>query len=139
MAAVLVEQMSKLTFEPEAAVELVAVEFKVSGLATFTLDLEPGTAVRDIKKLAKDHCSIEPEHMRLIHKGRELKEADIFDEEMAESDAPIQVIFTAKNMGLVGGGCQARSGSSTGQPGALLHGQSEPQRNPFSFPVRGIP
>merc|ERR550537_1124397 len=99
--------------EPEQ-VELLSMDFKVAGVTSFTLELEPGTTVRDMKKMAKEQCNIEPEHMRLIHKGRELKEADVFDAEMAESDAPIQVLFTAKN-GLVGGGCQARSGSSTGQ------------------------
>merc|ERR1719230_701697 len=98
MAAVLVEPMSELKLAPEAeAVELLSMDFKVSGLTTFTLELEAGTAVRDIKKLAKEQCNMEPEHMRMIHKGRELKEADIFDAEMAESDEPIQVIFTAKN------------------------------------------
>merc|ERR1719408_958918 len=116
MAAVLVESMSNLTLTSEfEAPEVLNMEFKVSGLTTFTLELETGTAVRDIKKLAKEECNIEPEHMRFIHKGRELKEGDLFDLEMAESGAPIQVIFTAKNAALVGGGCQARSGSSTGQ------------------------
>merc|ERR1719440_778141 len=76
--------------------------------------------------------------MRLIHKGRELKEADIFDDEMAESDEPIQVLFTAGHTGLVGGGCQARSGSSTGQPGEPLRGMSGTHQNPFVQPVRGL-
>merc|ERR1719238_2504182 len=58
--------------------------------------------------------------MRLIHNDRELKDADIFDSEMAESEQPIKVLFTAGHSALVGGGCLARSGSSTGQPGALL-------------------
>merc|ERR1719197_556159 len=140
MAAVLVEQMSSLSLTPEPEnAELLSMDFKIAGVTTFTLELEPGTTVRDMKKLAKDQCSIEPEHMRLIHKGRELKEADIFDAEMAESDAPIQVLFTAGHSGLVGGGCQARSGSSTGQPGEALRGQSGEQKNPFAQPVRGLP
>jgi len=42
-------------------------------------------------------------------------------------------------MALAGGGSQMRSGSSTGQPGQLLRGQSQLQNNPFSTPVRGIP
>merc|ERR1719504_118567 len=108
MAAVLVESMNELSLstEPESA-ELFSVEFKVSGVTTFNLELEAGTTVRDVKKLAKDQCSIEPEHMRLIHKGRELKEADVFDVEMADSDAAVQILFTAGHTALVGGGCQA--------------------------------
>ena len=43
--------------------------------------------------LSKDECSIEPEHMRLIQKGRELKQDDTVDSDMA--DEPIQVLFTA--------------------------------------------
>merc|ERR1719230_984003 len=141
MAAVLVEPMSELKLAPEAEVpELLSMDFKVAGLTTFTLEMEAGTAVRDIKKLAQEQCNMEPEHMRLIHKDRELKDADIFDAEMAESDAPIQVMFTAKNSALVGGGCRARSGGSSGQPGDALRGQSGVQSaNPWSTPVRGLP
>merc|ERR1719456_1700367 len=96
MAAVLVDSMSALSLEPQVdSPEFLTLNFKVSGVAEFTLELEAGTTVRDIKKLATEHCNIEPEHMRLIHKGRELKEADIIDAEMAESGAPIQIIFTA--------------------------------------------
>merc|ERR1719446_1702950 len=139
-AAALVEQMSTMSLKEATEIpELLSMEFKVSGLTSFTLDLEPGTTVRDIKKLAKDQCNIEPEHMRLIHKGRELKEGDIFDAEMAESDEPIQVLFTAGHTALVGGGCMARSGSSTGQPGAPLRGSGGVQKNPYAQPVRGIP
>merc|ERR1740117_386082 len=140
MAAVLVEAMRELSLEPEQpCAELLSMQFKVAGVTTFTLELEHGTKVRDVKKLAKEECNIGPEHMRLIFNGRELKEADIFDSDMAKSDAPIQVLFTAGHSALVGGGCLARSGSSTGQPGALLRGQSGPQQNPFSTPVRGVP
>merc|ERR1719263_2350450 len=115
--------MSELSLDAQKT-EPVIVEFKISGMMTFTLDLEPGTTVRDIKKLAKSECNIEPEHMRLIHSGRELKEADVFDGEMATSDQPIQVLFTAGHTALVGGGSQMRSGSSTGQPGEALRGTS---------------
>merc|ERR1719389_1218613 len=90
----------------ETTSQLLSMEFKVSGLDSFTLELEANTTVRDMKKLAQELCNIAPEHMRLIHKGRELKDADIFDVEMAESDAPIQVLFTAGHTALVGGGTQ---------------------------------
>mmetsp|Transcript_36782 Transcript_36782/g.64790 ORF Transcript_36782/g.64790 Transcript_36782/m.64790 type:complete len:186 (+) Transcript_36782:91-648(+) len=140
MATALVESMEALTLEPVADdVELLSVQFKVSGVTTFSLELEPGTTTRDVKKMAKELCQIEPEHMRLIHKGRELKEADTFDETIVESDEPVQVLFTAGHTALAGGGSQMRSGGSTGQPGALLRGQSQLPQNPFSTPVRGVP
>merc|ERR1719310_2677483 len=135
--AVLVESMNALSLERE--VLPLSIEFKIPGLDNFFLEMEPGTTVRDMKKLATEHCNIEPEHMRLIFKDRELKDADIFDADMAKSDSPVKVLFTAGHTALVGGGCLARSGSSTGQPGELLRGQSQQPQNPFSTPVRGIP
>merc|ERR1711865_1250159 len=73
-------------------------------------------------------------------KGRELKEADIFDAKMAESDEAVQVLFTAGHEGLVGGGSIMRSGGSTGQPGAVLRTMvnAQNQNNPFTTPVRGL-
>mmetsp|Transcript_35423 Transcript_35423/g.66054 ORF Transcript_35423/g.66054 Transcript_35423/m.66054 type:complete len:186 (-) Transcript_35423:138-695(-) len=140
MATALVESMEALTLDSTTEEpDFVSVQFKVSGLAEFSLEFEAGTAVRDVKKLAKEYCGIEPEHMRLLHKGRELKEADTFDQEILESDMPVQVLFTAGHTALVGGGSQMRSGGSTGQPGALLRGQSRLPDNPFGTPVRGVP
>jgi len=129
--------MSNLTLESEkdTIAQTFTMEFKVSGLASFTLELEEGATVRDVKKLAQQECNIAPEHMRLIHKGTELQSADVLDSEMAET--AVQVLFTAGHTGLVGGGSQARSGGSTGQPGAVLRGQREVPKDPFRLPVRG--
>merc|ERR1719253_1849226 len=78
------------------------------------------TAVRDVKKLAHQECDIAPEHMRLIYKGRLLKEDDTF--EGFEIDAPVQVMYMAGHEGLVGGSQVEKV-----------------QRNPFVLPVRGLP
>ncbi|CAE8686799.1 unnamed protein product, partial [Polarella glacialis] len=88
MAAALVESMSELSLKEAAVEQTVAVQFKISGLGCFELELEPSTTVRDVKKLAKEQCNIEPEHMRLIYNGRELKAADTLECYDAESDAP---------------------------------------------------
>jgi len=90
MAAVLVEAMGALSLdkEPEVA-DLMAFDFKVSGLGTFTLELEPETSVRDVKKVATEECNIAPEYMRLIHAGRELKDADVFTQEMLDKEEPV--------------------------------------------------
>merc|ERR1740138_538137 len=76
--------------------------------------------------------------MRLMHKDRVLKESDVVDSEMASSDAPIQVFFTAGHTALQGGGCMARSSTSTGQPGVPLRGMQGQPQNAYNQPVRGI-
>ncbi|CAE8639816.1 unnamed protein product [Polarella glacialis] len=129
MAAALVESMGELSLKEATVEQTVAVQFKISGLGCFELELEPSTTVRDVKKLAKEQCNIEPEHMRLIYNGRELKAADTLDCYDAESDAPVQLFFTAGHAAMVGGG-----GGTGGGPR-----NRGPQLNPFGTPVRGIP
>merc|ERR1719373_886814 len=87
------------------------------------MDLEPGTTIREVKQLAQENCNIEPEHMRLLHNDRVLKDADVLGAVVTESGAPIQIMFTAGHTALLGGG----------KP------PPQPQRNPFSQPVRDIP
>merc|ERR1719168_563280 len=118
--------MNALTLKEEQAQAscgaLVTVHFKVSGLGAFDLELEPTTAVRDVKKLAKECCNIEPEHMRLIYDGRVLKESDTLECYKTDSEMAVQLMFTAGYEGMAGG--------SKGQV---------VQRNPFTTPVRGLP
>merc|ERR1719343_652900 len=82
----------------------ITVHFKVSGLGTFDLELEPATAVRDVKKLAKELCNIEPEHMRLIYDGRVLKEGETLECYEVGAKIPMQILFTAGHSAMVGGG-----------------------------------
>eukprot|EP00439_Symbiodinium_sp_Y106_P045800 s550_g5.t2 len=134
MAAVLVESMKELTLkEPEAVQEQTSlVRFKVSGLGSFELELDLTTAVRDVKKMATEACNIEPEHMRLIYNDRQLKDADTLELYNTEDSAPIQILFTAGHVAMVGG----VGGTGGGPRGG--HGAKQ-QRNPFSTPVRGLP
>merc|ERR1711862_670840 len=78
-----------------------------------------GTAARDMKKMAAEHCDIEPEYMRLIYKDRVLKDADTID---FDGDA-VQVMYTAGHTSLCGG----------------IKPPSKMGRNPFETPVRGYP
>merc|ERR1719221_1183160 len=103
MSVALAESMEALTIQAEAPTEAVAFRFKVSGLPAFELELEPLTAVRDVKKLAKEMCGIEPEHMRLIYRDRELKDADSLECYKADDDAPIRIMYTAGHTHLLGG------------------------------------
>eukprot|EP00931_Biecheleriopsis_adriatica_P058479 TRINITY_DN3482_c0_g1_i1.p1 TRINITY_DN3482_c0_g1~~TRINITY_DN3482_c0_g1_i1.p1 ORF type:complete len:208 (-),score=55.25 TRINITY_DN3482_c0_g1_i1:58-591(-) len=132
MASTLVESMQELSLkEPAAKVEELLVQFKIAGLGRFELELERGTAVRDVKKMAKEECNIEPEHMRLVYKGRQLKDSDTLDCYDASDDAPVQLFFTAGHVAMVGG--VGGTGGGPRRPGV------QPQRNPFSAPVRGLP
>merc|ERR1712060_678639 len=114
----------------------ITVQFKVAGETVFGEDLESTMAIRDVKKIAAMQCNVEPEHMRFIYNDTVLKEDDTLECYDDESDEPLRIFFTAGHTSLVGGGgCQMRSGSSTGQPGGLLRGQKT--HNPFQMPVRG--
>eukprot|EP00933_Yihiella_yeosuensis_P026422 TRINITY_DN204_c0_g1_i11.p1 TRINITY_DN204_c0_g1~~TRINITY_DN204_c0_g1_i11.p1 ORF type:complete len:177 (+),score=56.67 TRINITY_DN204_c0_g1_i11:71-601(+) len=131
MAATLVESMAELNLkEPAAAAEEILVQFKISGVGLFELEVEPSMAVRDVKKIAKEECNIEPEHMRLIYKGRQLKDAETLECYDVKGSEPIQLHFTAGHTAALGG-CGGTGGGPRAKMGAL--------RNPFSTPVRGVP
>eukprot|EP00413_Alexandrium_margalefii_P045364 CAMPEP_0204587550 /NCGR_PEP_ID=MMETSP0661-20131031/48114_1 /ASSEMBLY_ACC=CAM_ASM_000606 /TAXON_ID=109239 /ORGANISM="Alexandrium margalefi, Strain AMGDE01CS-322" /LENGTH=175 /DNA_ID=CAMNT_0051597281 /DNA_START=92 /DNA_END=619 /DNA_ORIENTATION=+ len=130
MAATLVESMGALSLDAapeEAAVrgrgDLVTVKFQVSGLDAFEVEMDPETAIRDVKKLAKEGCNVEPEHMRLIHKDQVLRDADTIGSLEITDDSPVRIMFTAGHAALSGGGKVPL----------------RPGTNPFSPPVRGIP
>eukprot|EP00932_Pfiesteria_piscicida_P017571 SRR837773.4450.p1 GENE.SRR837773.4450~~SRR837773.4450.p1 ORF type:complete len:179 (-),score=75.05 SRR837773.4450:120-599(-) len=114
--------MAALSVKEEVAPTEVPIMFKVAGLEAFELELELTTAVRDVKKLAKEVCNVEPEHMRLIYDGRVLKESDTLECYKVDAEIPIQVHYTAGHAAMVGGGSNVKV-----------------QRNPFSLPVRGLP
>mmetsp|Transcript_60803 Transcript_60803/g.163729 ORF Transcript_60803/g.163729 Transcript_60803/m.163729 type:complete len:169 (+) Transcript_60803:103-609(+) len=123
MAAALVESMNELTLESkQEQANVVAVLFKVAGLEAFELEFELTTAVRDVKKMAKELCNVEPEHMRFIYEGRTLKESDTLECYNVDGNAPVQVHYTAGHEAIVGGSQNRKA-----------------QRNPFTIPVRGLP
>merc|ERR1712150_229898 len=86
-------------------------------------EVEPTTAIRDIKKLAKESCSIEPEHMRVLYASTVLKDADTLECYKADKDEPVRVLFTAGHESLQGG----------------MPVNFRPQRNPYTLPARGLP
>mmetsp|Transcript_41413 Transcript_41413/g.75030 ORF Transcript_41413/g.75030 Transcript_41413/m.75030 type:complete len:149 (+) Transcript_41413:112-558(+) len=103
----------------------MAVHFKVAGLSSFDLELDPEMAIRDVKKVAAEESGIEPEHMRLLYKDRLLKDGETLQDMNYdfESDVPLQVMYTAGHTSLLGGS----------KPAPKQGG------NPFQQPVRGIP
>mmetsp|Transcript_42550 Transcript_42550/g.79356 ORF Transcript_42550/g.79356 Transcript_42550/m.79356 type:complete len:163 (+) Transcript_42550:131-619(+) len=108
------------------------VHFKLPGVAAFEMELDVGTAIRDVKKLAKEESNIEPEYMRLIYNGRHLKDSDTLECYNPEDDMPVQIFYTAGHVAMMGG----VGGTGGGPRGG--HG-AKPQRQPFSAPVRGMP
>merc|ERR1719188_2587620 len=124
MAVALVESMSALTIQEEHeafAEEAIVIAFKVPGLPAFELELAPTTAVRDVKKFAKEACNIEPEHMRLIYCDRELKDAETLECFEEDGEAPVRVLYTAGHAELLGGSVRQRA-----------------DRDPYSLPARGL-
>mmetsp|Transcript_35074 Transcript_35074/g.81443 ORF Transcript_35074/g.81443 Transcript_35074/m.81443 type:complete len:189 (+) Transcript_35074:67-633(+) len=110
--------------EKTASTDALKVHFKATGMPPFVLELDPDMAVRDVKKLATEHCNIEPEHMRIFCKDQLLKDADLLSNcKHLESGEPVRIAFTAGHAAMLGG--------SKPMP--------RNQGNPFVTPVRGIP
>merc|ERR1719356_1124480 len=125
MAAALVESMEALTLreaeEVQGAEPLIPIRFKVSGLPAFELELAATTAVRDVKKFAKEACGIEPEHMRFIYRDTELKDADTLECYKVDDKAPVCIMYTAGHTEMLGGSVRQRA-----------------DRDPYSLPARGL-
>ncbi|CAK9042613.1 unnamed protein product, partial [Durusdinium trenchii] len=102
MATALVESMQELSLKEPEVESTSMVAFRVPGLETFELQLPLETRVRDVKKLAKEQCNIEPEHMRLIYNGRQLKDWDTLECYSAKADSPVQILFTAGHTAMLG-------------------------------------
>merc|ERR1719221_2520601 len=100
MAFALVDTCSEASSEGE----MFTAAFSVPGLTNFDLDLDPETTVRDVKRLAREMCEIEPEHMRLLYKDRLLRDSDTVGDCGFESGVPFKVLFTAGHESLEGGG-----------------------------------
>ncbi|CAK0824098.1 unnamed protein product, partial [Prorocentrum cordatum] len=123
MAAELAGTMAALSLgETDSGSESSTVQFKVPGTTAFEIELDRATAVRDVKKAVAEESTVKPEHMRLIYKGKVLKDALSLEEEGYDGTEAVSVHFTAGHTGLVGGSQK-----------------QEVVRNPFNPPVRGIP
>merc|ERR1712060_473224 len=129
MAADLAKSLSALHLDadPEAREESseegLLVQMKVAGQNAFEVEAEPALAIRDLKKLASEQANIQPKHMRLIHKDRLLKDAEILSECKLEQGELIQIHYTAGHTAMMGG--------------ARVKLQN--QQDPFHLPVRGLP
>ncbi|CAJ1420066.1 unnamed protein product [Effrenium voratum] len=76
---------------------VINVTFKISGTGggSFALDLEPSMTMLDVKNKAKDEAKMEPEHMKIIFKGRILKDTDTVESLKIESGQAMHLVRSA--------------------------------------------
>lgn len=80
------------------------VNFKVSGAGanTFSLDLEPTLTFSEVKCLAMEKVGVEPAHMKIIFKGRILKDTDTVEGVQATSGSTMHVVKSVPSAGATG-------------------------------------
>jgi len=73
------------------------VSFKLSGAASnsFSLDLAPSLTVLILKGLLKEHTTLDPNQMKLIFKGRILKDDDTLESNKVESGQTMHIVRSA--------------------------------------------
>jgi len=80
----------------------LTVNFKVSGshAATFALEVEPCMTVEEVKCLAMEPSGLEPEHMKVIFKGRILKDLDTMESVSVTSGCTMHIVKSKPNIGV---------------------------------------
>jgi ubiquilin len=74
----------------------LSVNFKLSGAGnSLSLDLEPCLTILAVKALLKEYAKAEPEHMKLIFKGRILKDTDTLESSKIEAGQSMHVVKSA--------------------------------------------
>jgi len=111
----------------------LTVSFKLSGSggSTFSLDLEPSMTILDVKNLAKDKCSIEAAQMKIIYKGRILKDEETLESHKVESGNTMHVVKSAPSAGT-----PAEGGAAT-TPAATPAAAPAPAATPAAAPMGG--
>jgi ubiquilin len=77
------------------------VNFKVSGAgaSTFSLDLEPTQTFLEVKCLAMEKVGVEPAQMKIIFKGRILKDTDTVEGVQVTAGSTMHVVKSAPSAG----------------------------------------
>merc|ERR1719316_152040 len=72
------------------------VNFKLSGAGnSFALDVEPSLTVLALKTLLMESAKVEPEKMKLIFKGRILKDTETLESSKVESGQTMHIVKAA--------------------------------------------
>lgn len=82
----------------------INLNFKIygSGGKTFALDLEPSITVQELKALASTHCDIEPGQIKVIFKGRILKDSDVIEQLQVASGSAMHIVKSAHRASAAG-------------------------------------
>lgn len=70
----------------------INVQFKVSGGTQFSMELEPAMTILEVKQKAEAQCNFAPEAMKIIYKGRILKNEDTLDSHKVEDGHSMHVV-----------------------------------------------
>merc|ERR1719269_250240 len=114
----------------------LSINFKLSGGgSSFSLDnLEPSVTILALKALLKENTSIEPEHMKLIFKGRILKDTDTLESSKVESGQSMHIVKSAAAN--AAGGAAGTTPSAT--PAATTPGTAPEGAAPMLPPMGGM-
>jgi ubiquilin len=96
----------------------ISVSFKVSGSggSTFTLELEPSTTVQELKSLASIQCSIEAEQMKIIFKGRILKNEDALESLQVAEGSTMHIVKSAPSASAANGAAATTPATTPASP-----------------------
>ena len=116
----------------------LTVNFKVSGSGadTFALEVEPSMTVEEVKCLAMEPSGLEPEHMKVIFKGRILKDADTMESVHVTSGCTMHIV---KSMPSVGAARPAASPAAVPVPAAVPAAAAVPAPESTTAPAAAAP
>jgi len=110
------------------------VNFKVSGAgaSVFSLDLEPSLTVEEVKCVAMEPSGLEPTSMKIIFKGRILKDADTLENLQVPSGAKMHIVKSATPAATPAGATPAAAPAPVNTPAAAAAAAAAP-------PTPGMP
>eukprot|EP00930_Biecheleria_cincta_P051399 TRINITY_DN3657_c0_g1_i2.p1 TRINITY_DN3657_c0_g1~~TRINITY_DN3657_c0_g1_i2.p1 ORF type:complete len:285 (+),score=48.55 TRINITY_DN3657_c0_g1_i2:23-856(+) len=119
----------------------VNVSFKVSGAggSSFSLDLEPSLTVAEVKQLAKEKASIEPERMKIIFKGRILKDTETLESQNVESGCTMHVVRSVPSSSPAPAAVPAATATTPATPSEGGYAATTPVASPAATTVPGAP
>lgn len=97
MATVLVESVSDL-LNSESNTECTPVLFHIAGIGEIEVELDLGTSIGEVKRLANEACNIDLEHMLVMYNGKPLKDTDTLLCYGINDNAAVQLLFTSNQI-----------------------------------------
>jgi len=113
----------------------LTVNFKVSGsgAATFPLEVESSMTVEEMKCLAMEPSGLEPEHMKVIFKGRILKDTDTMESVHVTSGCTMHIVKSKPSTD------SAATPTAVPAPSTVPAAAAVPAPESTSAPAAGMP